>query len=483
MRGSAAGGTLAFLFFFSCILKGWGTRKETGSDQPTRITGTWSEVPTRARTFVRQPSASWSPWTPVQRADFESSYVGSWSPEEHSAMTRSWSLGVGQSFPDPPRWIYPTTFFLGAALTMPWFTINGAVKAFVVILGKKCYMLAQAAYYGPQLIVLIVQTACDYKLDAALGLRGAFVCRATLSFLFIAIAIIWLAFLNVTLPLLLGISFTVGTFQAIGLGGICQLAARFSPYAVITFQIGYGFAPVLVILSCAATGFQRQLPMSASNLSFYGIAAVLPLVGWLVTLLVLFSRAAQPFLTSPPSVALLGQDVASHGDVEGVTAILRYCWQSVVASYLNFTMGLLVLCLLPYIKGPSWMCQTIVFVNLSSNVVGRAISLYPPALTKLACTPARNLKTMLARLAFAVPFLLYILGALPEMDYVAVVYVGLIAMTAGFISSSVYSSACRATPKASQPRATLLVNAAMLAGIYTAVCMSITMDGLGLISS
>jgi len=252
---------------------------------------------------------------------------------------------------------------------------------------------------------------------------------------------------------------------------------------VITFQIGYGFAPVLVILSCAATGFQRQLPMSASNLSFYGIAAVLPLVGLLVTLLVLFSRAAQPFLTSPPSVALLGQDVASHGDVEGVTAILRYCWQSVVASYLNFTMGLLVLCLLPYIKGPSWMCQTIVFVNLSSNVVGRAISLYPPALTKLACTPARNLKTMLARLAFAVPFLLYIFGAFPEMDYVAVVYVGLIAMTAGFISSSVYSSACRATPKASQPRATLLVNAAMLAGIYTAVCMSITMDGLGLISS
>lgn len=406
-------------------------------------------------------------------------------------MNASWEAKEARAAPEYPEhpeapfWIYPTTFFLGAALTMPWFTINGAVDAFVVMLGKDCYMLAQGAYFGPQLLVLIVQTACDYKLDAAMGLRGGFVCRATLSFSMIAFAVIWLAVLETTLPLLLTISFAIGTFQAVGLGGLCQLAARFSPLAIITFQIGYGFAPVLVIFSCAATGFERQEPMSASNLYFYGIAAVLPLLGLLVTLLVLFSKSAQPFLTPLQAFSLLDQNAeqASQLQVQTVTVILGYCWQSVVAAYLNFTMGIFVLCLLPYVRGPGWMTQTIVLVNLSSNLAGRALSLSPTIMRTFSDTPARNLRSMMARLIFAIPFIVYLLGSIVEMDYEAVVYVGLIAMTAGFISSSVYSSACRATPKASQPRATLLVNVAMLSGIYTAVILSIVMSSCDLLPS
>mmetsp|Transcript_64308 Transcript_64308/g.112136 ORF Transcript_64308/g.112136 Transcript_64308/m.112136 type:complete len:462 (+) Transcript_64308:84-1469(+) len=457
----------------------------------------WHPNTGRSRTSsIGSGVSSWNPtsWAPTasymmargsvgERED----YIGSWSAVSHKFMTKSWEA---RELPDAlpvPSWIYPVSFFLGVALTMPWFTINGAVKAFVIILGKDCYMRAQAAYFGPQLLVLMVQTAFDYKLDAALGLRGGVICRVTLSFTAISFAVIWLAVLETSLPLLLAVSFIIGTFQAIGLGGICQLAARFSPLAVISFQVGYGFAPVLVILSDAVTGFHLQEPLSVSNVSFYGIASVVPLLGLLLTLRVLFSQAAQPFLKPPPAVSLLNQGggdfQASQAQIQTVAAILGCCWQSVLASYLNFTMGLFVLCLLPYIKGPAWMTQTIVLVNLSSNLLGRALSLSPAVLYRFAGTPCRNLQTMMARLVFALPFILYLLGTFGEMDYVAVVYVGLIAMTAGFISSSVYSSACRATPKASQPRATLLVNLAMLSGIYTAIIFSIMMSSFGWVPS
>ena len=183
------------------------------------------------------------------------------------------------------------------------------------------------------------------------------------------------------------------------------------------------------------------------------------------------------------SVATAGYDpVSASAAVMGGPAwqrVLPAVWPSVAAAFLSFTQGLLVVCLLPYVPSQSGddglnshalaggqsLAQQLVFVNLFANLAGRLLSLAPGPGRVLAGSPT-------ARLLLSIPFLWYVFGATAgswRSDGLALGYVGVMVVTAGYVSSVVYSSACEAVPLADQPTATLLVNIGMSLGMWSGI--------------
>ena len=190
------------------------------------------------------------------------------------------------------------------------------------------------------------------------------------------------------------------------------------------------------------------------------------------------------------SVATAGYDpVSASAAVMGGPAwqrVLPAVWPSVAAAFLSFTQGLLVVCLLPYVPSQSGddglnshalaggqsLAQQLVFVNLFANLAGRLLSLAPGPGRVLAGSPGRVLALTTARLLLSIPFLWYVFGATAgswRSDGLALGYVGVMVVTAGYVSSVVYSSACEAVPLADQPTATLLVNIGMSLGMWSGI--------------